>query len=224
MKKATKNTLPITEINAYGPTKYFHSVLTSEGFSGVKRVFIGASDRVLEIMIQRNCTQAPDRRAVFCDQNWVQAGQEFTFTEEVGKSFPNSDFRRKCKIFCQEKTLRTIEHYLCCSHENRDPKNEKWGGSAAIIFRLLRSNGTTIDITSVGSASGLKEWEDLAVELGKYHYLGLVSFEDVQIQNILRCADESVKNDPSGRPENMTITKYVEIVFGVIDQELAAIG
>lgn len=163
----------------------------------------------------------PERKAVWCNYECYMPHGHFGYTEMVGWSFPSQEFGHNCNIFCKEKTFRTASHmYHICSHESRDSRRGEWGGSAEITFQLISKKGLPTIAACCGACSGLKEWEDLALELGKYYYLGLIKFQDEQVQEILRRADESVENDPTGRPEGMTITAYVKKVFNAIGVDL----
>lgn len=70
------------------------------------------------------------------------------------------------------------------------------------------------------ACSGFREWEDLGQFLAPFYYLELINFKDQQVHKILRQADESVKDDPSSRPEDMTITGYIAKVFVAIDTKI----
>jgi hypothetical protein len=191
-----------------------------DGQPRVKDIFLEATGEVLRIMLKNGLTKEPDRKAIHCKLKMFRdRTQTLEYTEQVGESFPNAVFGANCLIACENKVARNQkEPEHVCSHESRDPKNGDWGGSARITFKLIlyRSHRFSI-ITCIGAVSGLKEWEDLALELGKYYCLKLVHFEDEQVQEILRRADDSVKNDPTGRPEGMSITEYVKMVFDHID-------
>ncbi|MFA7319067.1 MAG: hypothetical protein WC022_00485 [Parcubacteria group bacterium] len=187
----------------------------------IERTFAGATEDVLTLMLENGLTAVPERRAVWSTSIFYQAQHHFGFVEKIGKSFPSEDFENNCRIFCQEKVARTTRHKNhICSHESRNPKNGEWGGSAELFFYFISQRGHHFQIFCSGACSGLKEWEDLALELGKYHFLGLISFDDEQVQEILRRADESTENDPSARPEGMTITEYVKYIFEAIDIKL----
>ena len=187
----------------------------------IGRTFAKATEDVLSLMLENGLTVAPERRAVWSTNIFYQAQHHFGFLEKIGKSFPSEDFGNTCKILCPEKVARATRHKNhICSHESRNPKNSEWGGSAELFFYLISQRGRHFQVSCSGACSGLKEWEDLTLELGKYYYPGLIRFKDEQVQELLRRADESVEHDPSGRPEGMTITEYVAYVFEAIDTKL----
>jgi hypothetical protein len=187
----------------------------------LRRNFLGATEKVLGIMLRNGLTRDPERRAVWCKQMVFWNGNlMMTFMDKVGESFPNGKFDSRCFSACQENVKRTQKNPdHICSHESRDPKNGKDGGSAQITFELASSQGKISTITFIGAPSGLEEWENLILEIGKYRYLGLVDLEDEQIQEILQRADASVKDDPTARPEGMTISQKASEIFEVIDTD-----
>ncbi len=210
---------PITLKERIHP-KVYQAIYNGEA-EQLEDIFLGATDRVLTLMLENNLTMVPERKAVWCNFGCYMPHGHFGFMNKAGDSFPDEAFGENCKIFCQEKTARTGRNMgHSCSHESRDPKNGKWGGSAEITFQLISIKGLPTIAACYGACSGLKEWEDLTLELGKYYYLGLIKLNDEQVQEILRRADESVKDDPTGRPKGTTITNYVENVFYAIDAEL----
>ena len=182
-----------------------------------------ATEDVLKILLQMDPLFFPERGSVWynyeiiCEKN---PRIEKVLTGKTGDAFPDKNFARNCRVFCQEKVARTISADIRCSHQNRDPLNSKWGGSARLELLLLLVNEEPLPVTLVGANSGRKEWEDLAITLGVFHYLDLITFDDAQVQEILRLADESVAHDPANRPENMTITQFTKLLFEKIDEAI----
>lgn len=194
--------------------------LTSAVFDAT---YTAATKDVLQILLQMNPMFFPERGSVWFNYEIICERDpriEKVLIDKTGDIFPDKNFARNCRVFCQEKVARTISAGVRCSHQNRDPLNSKWGGSAQLELLLLLVNEDPLPVTLVGANSGRKEWEDLAITLGVFHYLDLVTFDDPQVQEILRLADESVAHDPANRPANMTITQFTALLFEKIDEAI----
>jgi len=180
-----------------------------------------ALEKVLDTMLDNNLTQENDRRAVWHYFTRIYgSSREESIKEKIGKTFPSEAFEDGCCFFCKEKVWRTIINALICSHENRNPKKKEWGGSINIVFNLVAADNNEFIIQYAGAPSGLKEWEDLALELGSLYYLGLIKFKDPQVQEILHRAEKSVTDDPEAQPKGISISQYVKLVFNAIDDAL----
>lgn len=211
------------------------SVFAEDNYSGsydsfmnpiaLKAQLIDGMESVLNLMLTSEMTEVPDRKAVFFNCQFFRKGQRIDqVIEKIGNTFPDYEFARKCLHFALEKVMRTIDCSLLCSHQNRDPEDSKWGGSASIVFKLFPSNEKYFYFTMVGAASGLKEWEDLSLFLGCLHYLGFIEFDDEQVQNILDTADTSVAGQSNFLPKGKTIKLYVEDLFLKIDKDLLLVA
>lgn len=175
-----------------------------------------ATARVTEIVREFDPHFYPERGSVWFNYDLISPLYTFHVMDRTKNRFPNNDFERMCRFNCLEKTIRTITDGLACSHQNRDPKNMKWGGSARLEIDFVGERRHA-SVIIVGACSGRKEWEDLAIVLGTYHHVGLVHFDDPQVQQILRIADASVINDPDCRPRDMTIREYTQEIFSQIE-------
>lgn len=185
--------------------------------------FLKASEEVLRITLENELTQVRDRRALWLYLDIIQKERIIqTLHAPIGTTFPSFKFGEKCRELPQEKTFRARQYpEHLSSYPSRNPSQDQYGGSAKLVFNLNMGNlGIVREMAIEGACSGLKEWEDLGQFLAPFYYLELISFKDQQVQEILRQADESVKNDPTGRPEGMTITGYVAKVFAAIDTKM----
>lgn len=185
--------------------------------------FLRAAEATLKITLENGLTQVKERRAVWFYFEILQNNRVLqTFHSRIGTTFPDFEFEKRCWEFSREKVFRTRQHpEHVCSHQSRNPAESKWGGSAKLVFNLNMGNlGLVEGMTFEGACSAFKEWEDLGQFLAPFYYLELIRFKDQQVQEILSQADESVKDDPTGRPEGMTITEYVIKLFAAIDSDL----
>jgi hypothetical protein len=174
---------------------------------------------ILQLMLENGMTMIPDRQAVWINLRiFRNSGLERFWLKKIGSSFPDDAFGDSCEIFCQEKVARTIRTGVLCSHANRNVATKEFGGSSRLDFELVLERGDAAGdiITIVIAPSGLKEWEDLALGLGILYHLGLVTWENRWLQEILRLVDESVADDPLSRPQGMTIREYVARLFVAI--------
>lgn len=178
---------------------------------------------ILDLMLRSKMTAVTDRQATWlnCElkENAILCD---ILHKRIGSSFPADpeSFEGNCSNFAPEKVRRTWIDGLICSHQNRDPENSKWGGSARITFKLISRSGEITWLTIVGAPSGLKEWEDMALFLGALHYQGFINFSDRQVQDILDAADASVADQLEFQPKDMTIKEYVQELFRIIDISL----
>lgn len=173
-------------------------------------------DWALQMMITNGLTKVRDRKAVWFNAE-IYLGEErvVLLTRRLGSTFPvdPQTFEKDCKTFCKEKVKRTHDFGVTCSHENRDPKNKKFGGSVRLVFRLISKSGEVRIFTIILAPSGLKEWEDLALGLAAFYRRGLIINNDEQVREILAIADASVAGQEGFSPDNSTIAEYVREVF-----------
>lgn len=219
-RKLTMTIKPITIRQDEQPKQY--AILTSNP-ADLRATFCNATEKALAIMLENGLTIDPDRKAIWYYQDISQGEPSIDFTTRVGTTFPNiPGFAENCRLYCMEKVLRNKKHtFHLTSHESRNPENNEWGGSAQITFELISSSGDVLSVICTDGQSGLKEWEDLVLGLAKYRCLGLLKFEDAQTQEILRRADASIKDAPTAKLKDLTITEYAKLVFDAIDAYLA---
>lgn len=218
MKKLVLEPIVISE----GKNKKLYDVFIGGG-SGPEKLLCDAVEEALRIMLGRGLTMLPERKAVWYRKK-VFIGKTLTgsYLRKIGVSFPTPEFGESCLVACQEKVGRTENNpEELCSHESRNPLKKAWEGSAKIKIRLLSAEGKVYEMTLIGAPSGLKGWEDLILELLPYYLLGLADLDNSQFKEILRRADESVKDDPTARLEGMTITAYAKMVFRAVGRQLA---
>lgn len=204
--------IQITENGQYP----LYSVLMNKGFGEAHTEFKRSGEFVLSVMLDNELTLVENRKAVWLyhllQGNIYQDGVSYLHTN-IGESFPDSFFADNCQKFCKEKVKRALKSGLICSHQNRNPENSEWGGSAYLKFELIARNGTSTIIEVDFAPSGLKEWEDLILGLGTYYHAGFIKLNDQQVQNILLEADKSVIDQPDFKPSYGNITQYAETVF-----------
>jgi hypothetical protein len=143
-----------------------------------------------------------------------------SFHKKFGTIFPSDDFGNNCNTYSKEKVERTWNCGLICSHQNRNPQLNEWGGSHRLVFKLVDEFLDASLYTILTAPSGLKEWEDLALGLGAYYYAGLLRRTDAQLLDILSAADASVEGQVKFLPYDITITQYVFNLFDVIDSKM----
>lgn len=176
-----------------------------------------ATGRVMDIVRHIDHKYYPERGAVWFNYEMITSYGSFSVMDKTGNAFPDDDFERNCRFNCLEKSVRTINSNLTCSHQNRNPANGLWGGSARLEFDFVGERHH-VSVIIVGACSGRKEWEDLAITLGAYHHVGLVNFDNPQVQSILQLAESAVADDPQyNPPDGITISEYVKKVFTGID-------
>jgi len=204
--------IPIREATQYA----LYATLMNRGFGESHTEFKRSAEFVLSVMLEHNLTLVKNRKAVWLYhllQGDIYPGGSSYLHIDIGESFPDSTFAKNCRIFCEEKVRRAIKSNLLCSHQNRDPENNEWGGSAYLKFELIATDGSATIVEVDFAPSGLKEWEDLVLGLAAYYHAGFIKLDDQQVQNILQEADMSVMNQPDFKPDYGNITQYAEMVF-----------
>lgn len=214
----TKNLAPINVSQKNQPHAF--QALISEG-SLFRTSFMRAMGEVLNLMLEKRITQVPSQKAVYCH---IYKGDPFPqrFGEKVGKIFSEASTAIKYPQICQKRVEDLLKNMRAITtHELRNPEKGILGGAVKMIFQLEPIAAKKNFITFCGISHGLQEWENLALVLGALHYPGIIEFKNQQVQEIIIRAEKSVKNDTKSHPKGMSISEYIEMVFGYIDNELS---
>lgn len=189
-----------------------------ENTSIFENMFSQAAEKVLKVMTSDELLCFPERDAIIlkCQKNLPAVTH---FLKKIGGRFKNAEIETRCRQSCQEQCDRTSNNDReITSYQSRNPNDNRLGGAIKVSFLLMHNNNESIIITYCSSCAGLTEWENTTLCLGILYSIGIIKFNDPQIQTILHEAGLAVKNDLSSQPKG-GISKYVRKVFGAIENE-----
>jgi hypothetical protein len=92
-----------------------------------------------------------------------------------------------------------------------------------MFFQTISKKGEHESINFIGTPSGLNAWENLALELVKYYYMGILDIEHSSwFQEIISRA-KCIQIKKLGPCPDISISDYVELVFNSAKEEKNAL-
>jgi|GEM_PF-2569837 len=188
------------------------------------KVNCGAVETTLRLMIKKGLISR-DHRAI-CYYGFLSGTQNEIINEKIGEIFPinSQSFQNKCMLSSQALTKKMIENPACLSsYELFTAVEHNLAVSTRMFFQTISKKGEHESINFIGTPSGLNAWENLALELVKYYYMGILDIEHSSwFQEIISRA-KCIQIKKLGPCPDISISDYVELVFNSAKEEKNAL-